>query len=334
MAVFVDTEIMANFKLSGIGITNIAGKIGGQVFQRNKYGFFVKNNTIPPFRNNAFNTPQRTKFANLVKGWRTLTGAEQLTWNTNTLNFPRTNKFGDTIYLDGFNFYASSNLNLNTIGLPSATTAPASPAAQPTFDFSLENAGLTSDVFVNLQDLSSQLSSISWYYVVEMSGLLSGGQVNNKNKCRFMFYVAPSFDAVLTDAVLSIPPDQPLTFESHDHTRNGSVGKGEVVGPNYLLYFTNPSDTITGGFNYDYFLNGNFDSGGSTLLVSHPQVQVGGLYSLKTALSQRPVTRYQSLKKRFGQVLTAGAQVQVKVSMINMITGEQTAPIYKIFTAS
>ena len=100
----------------GMFMTDVVGKVGGQCVQRNHYGLFARNITIPT---NPQTTPQQDRRAQLeflTANWAALTEGRREEWRAETANYPRTNRFGDTYYMTGQALYIGLNLNLWKIG--------------------------------------------------------------------------------------------------------------------------------------------------------------------------------------------------------------------------
>ena len=95
---------MARIKYSAL-VTEIAGSIGGTTFQRNAYGFTVKNkpNMINPgrsaqkFRQNLFNTN--------IQKWKSLTNTGRGRWITYASTFPVASKNNVNSQLNGYNYF-------------------------------------------------------------------------------------------------------------------------------------------------------------------------------------------------------------------------------------
>lgn len=92
---------MAKIKFSGIGITNIVGKLGGTVFARNRGGNYVKNYVKPANPRTAAQQLVRTWFGTISALWRSLTVDQRIAWNQAGENYPVLNPFGDTLILSG-----------------------------------------------------------------------------------------------------------------------------------------------------------------------------------------------------------------------------------------
>lgn len=172
---------MALIKLSSIGITNLSGKAGGSVFSRNRGGNYVKNFVVPVNSSTSAQEQVRADFAYFSAKWRLLTEAQRESWRQAKIDFPRTNVFGDTITLSGFNLYISLNQNLRTIGGTEISNAPAPAGVTPVDSISnlVFTGGATpvAGFKINFQALVGTTSS----FVVESTVGTSTGKKNLSN---------------------------------------------------------------------------------------------------------------------------------------------------------
>jgi len=110
-------------KFSAI-VSDARGKIGGNVFSRNKAGAYVRTFVKPTNPNSAAQQIIRNRIQGLVTGWRALSDAVRLGWNQTTHNFPQSNKLGETFYLTGQQLFTKFNSNRLAFGEAAATTPP------------------------------------------------------------------------------------------------------------------------------------------------------------------------------------------------------------------
>lgn len=119
------------------------GKIAGTVFQGGRYGQVCKGlPLIDAIAAGAKLTkadaiqviPWKKSFNDAGREWRTLAAAAKLTWETGAINFPATNKFGDTYTPSGFQVFMTVNTGRLNAGLTIIPTCPAvgAPPAVPT----------------------------------------------------------------------------------------------------------------------------------------------------------------------------------------------------------
>lgn len=115
---------MALLKMGAI-VTALSGKIGGQTIGIGQSGQYIKN--TGSYINQS--TPKRKKsnaaIYAVTSTWRRLNAVDQSTWNALSPSLPYTNRVGNVEYYSGFNLFTQFNYNLNLIGAPNSTTAPA-----------------------------------------------------------------------------------------------------------------------------------------------------------------------------------------------------------------
>ena len=110
--------------MSGFGITQMSGKIGGHVVAKGKGATYIRIKTKPHNPNTTSQASKRAQLRALSQQWRTLTVTQINSWNAAAINFPRKNKQGTTIILSGSDLFISLNLNLFNIGATTITSPP------------------------------------------------------------------------------------------------------------------------------------------------------------------------------------------------------------------
>lgn len=109
-----------------------SGKIGGHVAARNRAGAYIRTKVTPVNPQSAAQGLVRSRLASLASGWRSLTAAARLAWNSAVSDFAKTDVFGDLREPSGFNLYQRLNNNLLAIG-SAAITVPPIPTAVDSF---------------------------------------------------------------------------------------------------------------------------------------------------------------------------------------------------------
>jgi len=84
-------------------VTELKGKVGGTVFQSNKYGFTAKNtpNMIRPNTQAMFNV--RNLFVQAVRKWGSLSQSQRDLFDSYASSFPQYSKNNPTAVLNGYN---------------------------------------------------------------------------------------------------------------------------------------------------------------------------------------------------------------------------------------
>lgn len=111
---------MASVIYSGVGITDMAGSIGGTVQQRNANGAFSRNKPIPTQPNTSYQTDQRAIFLEVVGTWRDLSQARQDAWIAfaATSAGEYTNRLGVVSNYTGQQLFIKLNLAAYTTSFP------------------------------------------------------------------------------------------------------------------------------------------------------------------------------------------------------------------------
>lgn len=114
---------MAKIKFS-VAISDARGKVGGNVFSRNKAGAYLRTFVKPTNPSTPAQQVIRNRVQSLVTSWRALTDPIRLAWNNAAQNFPQTNKMGETFYLTGQQLFTKFNSNLLAGGEAVSSAAP------------------------------------------------------------------------------------------------------------------------------------------------------------------------------------------------------------------
>lgn len=99
-------------------------KIGGQVASKNRAGAYLRNKVTPVNPQSSYQVTVRARLSSLASGWRGLTQAQRLAWNSAVSDYKKTDIFGDIQNPSGFNLYVKLNSNLINIGVASISTPP------------------------------------------------------------------------------------------------------------------------------------------------------------------------------------------------------------------
>jgi hypothetical protein len=115
---------MAKIKF-GMMMTDARGKLGGQVFSKNRSGAYVRTKVTPTNPQSAFQSAVRALFALISASWSTLTAAQRASWNGAVSDWATTDVFGDLKNPSGKNLHQRLNQNLGNTGQTLINTAPA-----------------------------------------------------------------------------------------------------------------------------------------------------------------------------------------------------------------
>lgn len=114
---------MAKIKLSAI-VSEVRGKLNGSVFSKNRGGAYMRTKVTPVNPQTIAQGNVRALLTTLSQGWRSLTEAQRLAWNSAVSAFTSTDIFGDIKTPSGINLYNKLNLNLGAIGEAPISTPP------------------------------------------------------------------------------------------------------------------------------------------------------------------------------------------------------------------
>ncbi len=104
--------------LYGALVVEMKGKIGGTVFQSNRFGFTARQKPISPKVSSSLQGSIHNVFADTAQHWRTLTDGQRTAWDVVAPNWPHNDKFGNPVQLTGYNLFMKLSLNLQNIVQP------------------------------------------------------------------------------------------------------------------------------------------------------------------------------------------------------------------------
>jgi hypothetical protein len=106
---------MAKIKF-GMMMTDASGKLGGQVFSKNRGGSYVRTKGIPTNPQTTAQMNIRGIFASLSSAWSALTEDQRKTFNNFVGDYGKTDVFGDIRNPSGKNLFQQLNQNLSVTG--------------------------------------------------------------------------------------------------------------------------------------------------------------------------------------------------------------------------
>lgn len=115
---------MAKIKF-GMMMTDASGKLGGQVFSKNRGGSYVRTKVTPVNPQTPAQMLIRGIFASISSAWSALTQASRDSFNGFVNDYARTDIFGDLRNPSGKNLFQRLNQNLSISGQAQITTCPA-----------------------------------------------------------------------------------------------------------------------------------------------------------------------------------------------------------------
>jgi hypothetical protein len=135
---------MARATYSGSVITKLTGSIGGSTFQVNHAGDIVRNRPTAKRSKKTTFTLSMGKFKARTIEWNSLSNADRNTWIAFAAAHDHINYYSETKKVIAFNWYMTCNNNLESIGQPVISTAPAytMPAVPPLFTLYMDGSGV------------------------------------------------------------------------------------------------------------------------------------------------------------------------------------------------
>lgn len=179
---------MAKVKF-GAMMVDMRGKLGGQVFSKNRGGAYVRTKVTPSNPQTADQVAQRARLSEFSQDYRGLTEAQRLAWAGAVSQFQTTNVFGDIVNPTGSTLYTRININIALAG-GTAVLVPPTPLGVET----------PSDVTITA-DASPASMLLNWLptptpaghqMIVEATPQLSAGISNANNKFRIIGSLPPA----------------------------------------------------------------------------------------------------------------------------------------------
>jgi len=193
--------------VTGAGIANISGSIGGTTFARNKSGAYIRNRTVPVNPNTVRQSDIRANMSNVSRKWSdSASAAQRLAWEVFAQNMPQSNRVGQQITLSGFNQFVKSNVAGSNAGLIPYLDAPAT-FVLPGEDPSLSAAGseATQNIAITFDD------TFEWLDLDNAAMIIQVGIPQNPS---VTFFNGPWRHAGIIAGNLASPPTTPASLAS------------------------------------------------------------------------------------------------------------------------
>lgn len=114
---------MAKVKF-GMMMTDASGKLGGQVFSKNRSGSYVRTKVTPSNPQTLAQQASRATLAAVSSAWSDLTDIQRASFNNAVEDWKKTDIFGDLKKPTGKNLFSALNINLINTGQAQITVAP------------------------------------------------------------------------------------------------------------------------------------------------------------------------------------------------------------------
>lgn len=109
----------------GMMMTDARGKLGGQVFSKNRAGSYVRTKKTPSNPRTLDQQANRSLLGSTSRGWSHLTTDQRILWNEAVINWQRKNVFGATHIPSGKSLYVQLNKVLLANGASMIDVPPA-----------------------------------------------------------------------------------------------------------------------------------------------------------------------------------------------------------------
>jgi len=169
--------------LFGMMMTDARGKLGGQVFSKNRAGSYVRTKKTPSNPRTLDQQANRSLLGSTSRGWSHLTPEQRILWNEAVINWQRKNVFGATHIPSGKALYVQLNKVLLANGDAMIDVPPAK-VDIPVF-------GLTAARFViaaGTLTLGYTGDATGFNIQLKATPMLTAGTSNAKNRFRVLGY--------------------------------------------------------------------------------------------------------------------------------------------------
>lgn len=174
---------MAKIKF-GMMMTDARGKLGGQVFSKNRAGAYIRTKVTPVNPQTSAQARVRSNLALYSSAWNNLTDAQRQSFNASVEAWQTTDIFGDIKKPSGKNLFTKLNLNLRNSGQAAVSEAPSKVDIPMFLDTSATlSAGADSLTLAGL------FPGASGRYQVEATPPLNQGVSFAKNRFRVIEYI-------------------------------------------------------------------------------------------------------------------------------------------------
>src|SRR5690606_10120101 len=166
----------------GMMMTDARGKLGGQVFSKNRAGSFVRTKVTPANPNTQAQSQARALFSAISQQWSSLTQQVRDSFDAAVQDWARTDIFGDLRNPTGKNLFQRLNNQAQAAGLSPVVTLPAK-LEMPDAIINTAAIGIGGAEIV----LQGADTSASTQVVVFATGPLSAGTKSAKNRLRQIY---------------------------------------------------------------------------------------------------------------------------------------------------
>lgn len=124
---------MARIKFGSL-VTSIRGSVGGSTFQKNRYGYTIKNKSNQVSPRNVSQRRRQARFYSAMQKWISLSNAQRQQWGNYAITYPVQSINNPDSYLNGYNYFCQYHLYLSMINQQSILSDPNGTRFQITTD--------------------------------------------------------------------------------------------------------------------------------------------------------------------------------------------------------
>lgn len=169
----------------GMIVTDGRGKLGGQVFSKNRSGAYIRTKVTPSNPRTADQMAGRSILGSLSASWSGLTDEQRRLWNNAVEEWQKTDIFGDSRKPTGKNLFTGLNKEIEQSGgtrilvPPVKVVMPELPEIEPVVE-------------ISAQEVTLGITSVPAGFMLQVSATASLSQGTNfvKDKLRVIGYQA------------------------------------------------------------------------------------------------------------------------------------------------
>lgn len=176
---------MAKIKF-GMMMTDARGKLGGQVFSKNRSGAYVRTKVTPVNPQTSYQQNSRAILGNLSASWSGLTEEQRTRWNNAVEEWKKTDIFGDLKTPTGKNLFTGLNKNNVQAGNP-ILLEPPTKVDFPVVSITGANLGIDGGEIAG-GDFETFGNTTGFKMLVRATPVLSQGTSFIKNRLRVVGY--------------------------------------------------------------------------------------------------------------------------------------------------
>lgn len=211
---------MAKVKF-GMMMTDARGKLGGQVFSKNRSGSYVRTKVTPVNPQTSFQQASRFLLGSLSQQWSGLTRTQIQAWNDAVSDWARTDIFGDLRNPTGKNLFTEVNKNLIQAGY-TFTATPKAKEEMPTVVLSATSYSVGAPKL----EITVAGNKIGLKLQFRATPILSNGTTFVKDKLRVIGYVTGS-----SATTIDLTPEYESRFAPADAVSNNIWLEMRIVLP-------------------------------------------------------------------------------------------------------